>query len=204
MERAVVALLAEEEDVGRAEEEPGVIGVRGLFEKGGGPEGVDLLLVVEPAVFVKIFAFSKLANEGCDMDAGACALVGEAKGSLALTEELPVCPPSRSANKQNKAEDFVVEFLPPALALDAAFWDEEVFGRETETLAVDPAAVPPPPPPPPPACPPPPPAATVAAAASEDDDDDDSPPAPMPPPPAALLEVSLLGVEALEELALDV
>lgn len=194
MERAVVALLAEEEDVGRAEEEPGVIGVRGLFEKGGGPEGVDLLLVVEPAVFVKIFAFSKLANEGCDMDAGACALVGEAKGSLALTEELPVCPPSRSANKQNKAEDFVVEFLPPALALDAAFWDEEVFGRETETLAVDPAAVPPPPPP----------AATVAAAASEDDDDDDSPPAPMPPPPAALLEVSLLGVEALEELALDV
>lgn len=52
------------------------------------------------------------------MDAGACALVGEAKGSLALTDELPACPPSRSANKQNKAEDFAVEFL--ALALAAA------------------------------------------------------------------------------------
>lgn len=72
-------------------------------------------------MFVKIFAFSKFANEGCDMDAGACALVGEAKGSLALTDELPLCPPSRSANKQNKAEDLVVGFLAPALAFDAAF-----------------------------------------------------------------------------------
>lgn len=57
--------LVVEEILGLEEEEPGAIGVKGLLEKGGGgPEGVDLLLDVEPAVFVNIFAFSKLANEG--------------------------------------------------------------------------------------------------------------------------------------------
>lgn len=157
-----VALL--EEDGGKVEEEPGVIGVKGLLENGGGPDGVDLLLVVELAVLVKMFAFSKLANEGCDMDAGACALVGEAKGSLVATDELDDCPP-RSANRSNEAEGFVVEFLAPPLALtvtppaEPGFWVEETFGRDTDELRVA---------------------------------------------PATLLDVSLLGVEALEEFALDV
>lgn len=126
------------------EEEPGTIGVRGLLENGScGPKEVDLLLVVVPSVFVKMFAFSKLANEGCETDVGAWELVGEAKGSLELTEETGWFP--KSANKSNEVEDFGVEFFDPVLVAlfklpltDPDDCEAVTFGRDTDEFTVGP------------------------------------------------------------------
>lgn len=123
------------------EDEPGAIGVKGLLEKvGGGPEGVDLLLEVELAVFVKIFAFSKFANDGWEIELGAWVLVGEANGSFELTEDADWFP--RSASKSNDADDFGVEFFDPLLVLvsgpptDPVDCDAETFGLETDEVIV--------------------------------------------------------------------
>lgn len=60
-----------------------------------------------------MFAFSKLANEGCETDVGAWELVGDAKGSFELTLDLGWL--LKSANKSNEAEDFGVEFFDPVM-----------------------------------------------------------------------------------------
>lgn len=127
------------------EEEPGAIGVRGLLENGRcGPKGVDLLLDVVPGVLEKMFAFSKLANEGCEIDVGAWELVGEAKGSLELTLGPGWLP--NSANKSNEVEDFGVDVFDPVLVLlfsppltDPDDCEAVTFGRDTDELAVSPA-----------------------------------------------------------------